>query len=1480
MIVRRSFTLLLLCLVSLAPMAHAASANIVMSQVYGGGGASSGSPAYTHDYVELFNSSAADVAIGGWSLQYGASTGNFGNSGNVFAFPAGTSIPAGRYLLVKLGAAGTAGAGFTADLTSSSLSMAAGAGKVALVNATTALGCGATATPCTLPDSRIVDSVAWGGSNNGEGGTTVNNGTALNSSNGAVRKAEGCQDTDNNRDDFFVATTAGGLVPRTAASAPHACGASNLAPSINAPANPIATVPQDAAPFTVTLTGTDDGAVYVWSATAGTGVASVNVTAGQGTSGVTYTVALQPGFSGQATFTASLSDTVNAAATRSINVSVTPAVPNHAPTITAFANPVATVAQDAAPFSVSLSGFDDNGVYTWSATPGSGVSAVAIATGQGTANVTYTVTLVPGFSGTAAFTVLLSDNVNAAATSAVSVTVTAAPPPPLDHLVISQIYGGGGNSGAAYQNDFVELYNPTTAAVDLGGWTIQYSSATGTGLWQPQPLGGIMEPGQYYLISLATNGAIGAVLPAPNVSGTLNMSGTAGKVALARSGDALDGCAIGDPMLVDLIGYGTTANCREGATNAPNASNTTALLRKNGGFTDTNVNGSDFVSGTPNPRRTTPIVELGPYVLSVDPRASATTAPRDANITVNFTEAVDVSGAWFGINCAVTGAHDDATVGGGGSSWIIVPNVNFQAGEVCAVTIFRNAIHDQDLDDSGTNSDTLTADYTWSFTVATGAAPAYGPEVHLTMGNPSGAEANLATPNNFLMVKPEYNLSYNRDRGTPNWVSWHLDDTWIGSLTRVDTFRGDPAVPADWYRVLATDYFGSGFDRGHMTPNADRDPETSIPINQATFLMSNMVPQAPDNNQGPWAALESYLRTLLPANELYIVSGPAGVGGSGSSGFMTTFANGHITVPAQTWKVALVLPKASGDDVQRVTAATRTIAVILPNVQGIRTVDWQNYLVSVDQVEALTGYDFFANVSDAVENSIEAGVNGVNPPGVEDQSFSVAEDGSRTFALESVSANQNPLTYTIVTNPQHGTLTGSGASQTYTPAPDFNGTDTFTFRVSDGAGSSNTAAVTITVLEDNDAPVASADAGNTLEDTALQFTAAELTSNDSAGPANESAQTLSISGVSANADTHGSVVLGGGVVTYTPAPNYYGAASFTYEVCDNGVTGGLASPLCTTGTVNVNVASVNDAPSASISVASSGAEGSAVGATLAVTDADAGDTFTATWTVTKNGVPYASAAGQSIAFTPDDNGTYAVSVVVTDGAGATAADAKSVAITNAAPAITSVAGPTSHVSVGTATSVSATFIDAGTADTHSAVFTWGDGTSSAVSCTAVACSAAKTYAAAGIYDVTIVVADDDGGAATATFASVIVYDTDAGNVTGGGWFTTTAGKAHLNVNVKYQKGSTPTGNTKFDDGSLNFDSTSYDWLVVSGTTAQYRGTGTVNGSGNYAFLATVSDGGTDTFRLRIWNAATNATLYDTTTAQPLGGGNIVIHKGK
>jgi endonuclease G, mitochondrial len=548
-------------------------------------------------------------------------------------------------------------------------------------------------------------------------------------------------------------------------------------------------------------------------------------------------------------------------------------------------------------------------------------------------------------------------------------------PPDEAPVVISQVYGAGGNSGAAYRNDYVELFNRSAAPVDLAGWSLQYAAAAGSG-WESnlQPLGGTIGVGEYYLIALGSGGGAGAELPPANIDGFINMSATSGKIALVNSFDALTGqCPVGvSETVIDFVGYGT-ANCYEGQAAVSPTGSTRALFRRDDGATDTNNNRADFSVDAAAPRRTAPIVELGPLVLSTNPRPSGVNAPRDATIQVTFTEPVFLSDDWFDITCASSGTHNSATlaISRGGQAFYVTPNDNFFAGEACTVTIYADQVSDQDDDDEEPNTDHLPADYVWSFRVSSGTAPPYPPSVHLTFGNPSNAVPDIGVPNNYLMEKPEYALSYDRDLGRPNWVSWHLSDDWVGTLTRVDSFRADPAVPDVWYRVNSFDFAGTGFDRGHMVPNADRDKETSIPINQAVFLMSNMVAQAPGNNQGPWARLEDYLRTLLPENEIYIVSGPEGMGGTGSQCYAETIANGQVTVPASTWKVAIVLPKEDGDDLSCVTCSTRTIAVVMPNDDNIRPLAWQNFVTTIDAVEKLTGYDFFSNLPEPIQQCIE-----------------------------------------------------------------------------------------------------------------------------------------------------------------------------------------------------------------------------------------------------------------------------------------------------------------------------------------------------------------------------------------------------------------------------------------------------------------------------------------------------------------------------
>lgn len=256
------------------------------------------------------------------------------------------------------------------------------------------------------------------------------------------------------------------------------------------------------------------------------------------------------------------------------------------------------------------------------------------------------------------------------------------------------------------------------------------------------------------------------------------------------------------------------------------------------------------------------------------------------------------------------------------------------------------------------------------------------PSVYLTMGNPSRATDDPANVNNYLMRKPYFALAYNNAAGTPNWVSWSLTDADLGAAPRVD-FYPDTTLAGGFKRVTPRDYSGSGFDRGHMCPHSDRaaTPEAS----KATFVMSNMVPQAPHLNQQAWADFEDYCRTLVKRKPraLYIVTGPSGQGGEGTNGRAETIAGGKVTVPAKCWKVVLAVENGTGsaDDITKVSSSSRTIAVVMPNDQTVGH-GWAKYRTSVTEVEALSGYKFFDRVPPSVIDPLKAKVDDESIPAI------------------------------------------------------------------------------------------------------------------------------------------------------------------------------------------------------------------------------------------------------------------------------------------------------------------------------------------------------------------------------------------------------------------------------------------------------------------------------------------------------------------
>ncbi|KAA8481568.1 endonuclease G [Arcticibacter tournemirensis] len=248
----------------------------------------------------------------------------------------------------------------------------------------------------------------------------------------------------------------------------------------------------------------------------------------------------------------------------------------------------------------------------------------------------------------------------------------------------------------------------------------------------------------------------------------------------------------------------------------------------------------------------------------------------------------------------------------------------------------------------------------------------FGDNTNMLLGNPSGAISSVLNPNNYLIDQTYFVESYDRDKTGPNWVSWYVGSTSLGSAKRVNSFRVDERLPLSWYRVSSSSYEGSGFNRGHNCPSADRTSTTEA--NRATFLMTNMIPQAPNNNQQTWGNLEDYTRSLVNAgNEVYVIMGSYGKGGVGSKGFAAAIDDGKICVPRRIWKVIVVLPDG-GEDLRRINSSTRVIAVNTPNDNDVKP-DWRLYRVNVRSIEKATGYNLLSALPKRLQDVLETRVD-------------------------------------------------------------------------------------------------------------------------------------------------------------------------------------------------------------------------------------------------------------------------------------------------------------------------------------------------------------------------------------------------------------------------------------------------------------------------------------------------------------------------
>lgn len=306
-----------------------------------------------------------------------------------------------------------------------------------------------------------------------------------------------------------------------------------------------------------------------------------------------------------------------------------------------------------------------------------------------------------------------------------------------------------------------------------------------------------------------------------------------------------------------------------------------------------------------------------------------------------------------------------------------------------------------------------------------------GTSLQMLTGNPSGATADPANRTKYLIQRAQYAMDYNDTTREPNWVAWNLTSGDVGSSGR-SNFIVDTGLPPAFYQVLTTDYSGSGYDRGHLCPSADRTVTSAD--NQVVFTMSNMMPQTPDNNQGVWASFETYCRSLAataPGFEILIMTGPSGFAG-------TTIASG-VAIPGYTWKIALVVPLGAGTADTRIDANTRVIAIKVPNIAGVRSDSWTKYVTSAAQIQTDTGFTFFTNLNSTVAAALRAKVDGQTPAGfptitTAPVAQTAAVGGTATFGVVAASTTDTAFTYQWLKNddPVTGNATATTANLTLT----------------------------------------------------------------------------------------------------------------------------------------------------------------------------------------------------------------------------------------------------------------------------------------------------------------------------------------------------------------------------------------------------------------------------------------------------------------
>jgi len=1083
-----------------AQLINGAPPPLVISQVYGGGG--NAGATLTNDFIEVFNPGTSAVNVAGWSVQYASAT---GTTWQVTAL-SGTIQP-GAYALIQE----AAGAGGTVSLptpdASGSIAMSGTAGKVALSSGTAALSGACPA------GAAVLDLVSYGStaSNCGFGTTpTLSNTTA------AIRNSQGCAYTDVLSADFATGTP----TPRNSASPVHSCGGGQPQPATvtlapdstdvtagttvsftatatdgggNVVATPFNWTTSDATLATVdasgVATGVAAGTVTI-TATAANGVAGTarlrvlaaapppaapdvvisQIYGGGGNSGAQYTNDYVELFN-HGDIPADISgwkiQYTSAAGTFSGNVVTLPSA-----TIAPHAYYLVQLAAGAG-VAAPLPTPDASGAVNMGATAGKVVLLQPTATATGSCpagsgvvdHVGYGTTSNCGASwgGTTAtlanttaafrkndgcvntgsvsadFTVLAPNPHNSA--SPVKNCTQPPRPPSTAMLVINELMSDPANAENASWGQWFEVHNYGGIPIDLMGWTI-----ISGGTSQPDHTinAHVMVPaGGYAVLGRGAD-------PTRNGGITIDYNyfvGTGTTIWLDASDYLMlvDGTgALADSVAWSSMPHGVTRALR--SASGPHAD----AGGPSWGYSTTVFGDGDY--GTPGADNA-PIGDTPPFVSANTISISGRVAT-DAPLPVGFESqlfATELDGA--GVAVPTTFFWESLTPA--------IASVD-QRGVIHALSPGTARFHVTAADG---------ASRTHSLLMEIPVASSTAQYLNSTeFGDPTDADPS----DDYILRRPQYTTSWNGARGIPNWVAYDLNGTDItAGQDRCNCFTFDPLLEAAGFpRYTTADYTGAGafagygIDRGHLTRSFDRTAGTLD--NARTFYFSNVVPQAADLNQGPWAILEDSLGNLarFGNKEVYVL-----VGASGSLG--TVKNEGLITIPAYTWKVALVLPRGFGlANVHSYTDIEDVIAIVAPNQPGVRNTPWQTFKVTVDSVEHLSGYDLLSLLPDQIEIAIESNTR---PPAAVMNGPYASNEGSSVALSSAGSSDPDGDALSFAWDFGDGaTASGAAVSHTWTQ----NGSYTVTLVATDILGLTSTVTTTATIA--NVAPVIAAFSGATL----------------------------------------------------------------------------------------------------------------------------------------------------------------------------------------------------------------------------------------------------------------------------------------------------------------------------------------------------------------------------------------------------------------